>query len=91
MKEGFFQNLLFCVSIYIVSVTCQGPFLRANISFLIAKVYIKFKKLDKEMPIMQFCNFKLISLLMIEGNFSAYLSFDTDFIIFVSERSCLII
>jgi len=33
MKEGFFQNLLFYLSIYIVSVSCQGPFLRANIFF----------------------------------------------------------
>jgi len=48
MKEGFFQNLLFYLSIYIVSVSCQGPFLRANIFFLIAKVYNKFQRLDKE-------------------------------------------
>ena len=44
MKEGFFQNLLFYLSVFMVSVSCQGPFLRA-ICFLIVKVYIKFQKL----------------------------------------------
>jgi len=48
MKEGFFQNLLFYLSIYIVSVSCQGPFFASKYFFLIAKVYIKFQKLDIE-------------------------------------------